>query len=140
VSTQPQYPAGGEPEEVSGWAVGGVVFAATVLMLVGVFQAIAGLVAIFDDDFYLVTRNYTFDLDTSAWGWIHLLIGLLMLGIGFSLFRGALWAVIGGLAIAMLSALSNFFFIPYYPIWALLLIALDVWIIWSLTRPGVIKT
>ena len=140
MSTEPPYSSPTDPDQVSGWAVGGTVFAATVLMLVGVFQVIAGLVAIFDDDFYVVTRNYTFDLDTSAWGWIHLLIGLLMLGIGFGLFRGALWAVIGGLAIAMLSALSNFFFIPYYPIWALLLIALDVWIIWSLTRPGVIKT
>ena len=130
-----------EPEQpISGWAAGGVVFAATLALLVGTFQILQGLVAIFNDDFYVVTRNYTFDLDTSAWGWIHLLIGLLMLGIGFGLFRGALWAVIGGLAIAMLSALSNFFFIPYYPIWALLLIALDVWIIWSLTRPGVIRT
>jgi hypothetical protein len=133
--------ASGEPEQpISGWAAGGVTFAATLALLVGTFQVLQGLVAVFNDDFYVVTRNYTFDLDTSAWGWIHLLIGLLMLGIGFGLFRGALWAVIGGLAIAMLSALSNFFFIPYYPIWALLLIALDVWIIWSLTRPGVIKT
>jgi len=130
-----------EPEQpISGWAAGGVTFAATLALLVGTFQILQGLVAIFNDDFFIVTRNYTFDLDTSAWGWIHLLIGLLMLGIGFGLFRGALWAVIGGLAIAMLSALSNFFFIPYYPIWALLLIALDVWIIWSLTRPGVIRT
>ena len=130
-----------KPEQpISGWAAGGVTFAATLALLVGTFQILQGLVAIFDDDFYVVTRNYTFDLDATAWGWIHLLIGLLMLGIGFGLLRGALWAVIGGLAIAMLSALSNFFFIPYYPIWALLLIALDVWIIWSLTRPGVIET
>jgi len=132
----PQHP---EPP-ISGWAAGGITFAATLAFLVGTFQILQGLVAIFNDDFFVVTRNYTFDLDTSAWGVIHLLIGLLMLGIGYGLFTGALWAVIGGLAIAMLSALSNFFFIPYYPIWALLLIALDVWIIWSLTRPGVIKT
>jgi predicted Na+-dependent transporter len=130
-----------EPEQpISGWAAGGVTFAATLALLAGTFQVLQGLVAIFNDDFYVVTRNYTFDLDTSAWGWIHLLIGLLMLGIGFGLFREALWAVMGGIAIAILSALSNFFFIPYYPIWALLLIALDVWIIWSLTRAGVIKT
>ena len=58
--------------------------------------------------------------------WIHLLFGLLMLAVGFGLYAGALWAVIGGLAIAMLSALSNFFFIPYYPIWMLILIFLDV--------------
>ena len=130
-----------EPEQpISGWAAGGIGFAATLAVLVGTFQVLQGLVAIFNDDFYIVTRNYTFDLDVSAWGWIHLLIGLVMLGVGFGLYARALWAVIGGLAIAMLSALSNFFFIPYYPIWALLLIVLDVWIIWSLTRPGAIKT
>ena len=93
-------------------------------VLVGTFQIIQGLVAVFNDEFYVVTRNYTFDLDVSAWGWIHLIIGLVMLAVAFGLYARALWAVIGGLAVAMLSALSNFFFIPYYPIWALLLIAL----------------
>jgi hypothetical protein len=127
-------------QPISGWAAGGIAFAVTMVALVGIFQIVQGLVAVFNDDFYLVTRNYTFDLDVSAWGWIHLIIGVLMLFIAFGLYTGALWAVIGGLAIAMLSALSNFFFIPYYPIWALVLIGLDVWIIWSLTRPGVIDT
>jgi hypothetical protein len=108
--------------------------------LVGILQIVQGLVAVLNDDFYIVTRNYTFDLDVSAWGWIHIIIGVLMLGVAFGLYARALWAVIGGLAIAMLSALSNFFFIPYYPIWALLLIGIDLWIIWALTRPGVIRT
>jgi hypothetical protein len=57
-------PAGDEP--VSGWARGGVTFAACVLTLIGAFQVIAGLVAIIDDNFYVVTRNYTFDLDTTG--------------------------------------------------------------------------
>ena len=133
---------GSRPEEqpISGWAAGGITFAATMGVLVGTFQIIQGLVAVFNDEFYVVTRNYTFDLDVSAWGWIHLIIGLVMLAVAFGLYARALWAVIGGLAVAMLSALSNFFFIPYYPIWALLLIALNLWIIWSLTRPGAIRT
>ena len=127
-------------QQISGWAASGITFAATMAVLVGTFQIMQGLVAVFNDDFYVVTRNYTFDLDVSAWGWIHLIVGLVMLGVAFGLYARALWAVIGGLAVAMLSALSNFFFIPYYPIWALLLIALNVWIIWSLTRPGAIRT
>jgi len=127
-------------QQISGWAAGGITFAATMAVLVGTFQIMQGLVAVFNDDFYLVTRNYTFDLDVSAWGWIHVLIGVVMLVVAFGLYAGALWAVIGGLAVAMLSALSNFFFIPYYPIWSLLLIAINVWIIWSLTRPGAIRT
>ena len=127
-------------QEISGLATGGITFAATMAVLVGTFQIVQGLVAVFNDDFYLVTRNYTFDLDVSAWGWIHLLIGAVMVGVGFGLYARALWAVIGGIAVAAMSALANFFFIPYYPIWALLLIVLDVWIIWSLTRPGAIRT
>jgi hypothetical protein len=127
-------------QPMSDWAAGGVAFAITMAGLVGTFQIVQGLVAVFNDDYYVVTRNYTFDLDVSAWGWIHIVIGALMLGVAFGLYARALWAVIGGLAIAMLSALSNFFFIPYYPIWALLLIGIDLWIIWALTRPGVIRT
>src|SRR5215207_9684669 len=123
-------------DDVSGWALGAIAFAAALLTLIGIFQAIAGLVAIFDDSFYVVTRNYTFDLDVTAWGWIHLLIGLLILGTGVGLFGRQTWAGVTAIMLAMLSALANFFFIPYYPIWSLLLIGLDIWVIWALTRPG----
>ena len=126
-------------QRVSGWAVGGITFAAVVLMLIGFFQLVAGLSAIIDDEFFVVTRNYTFDLDTSAWGWVHLLLGLLLVFTAWGLFIGAGWAVVVGIFLAGLSALANFFFIPYYPFWAILVIALDVWVIWSLTRPGVIE-
>ena len=126
-------------QRVSGWAVGGITFAAVVLMLIGFFQVIAGLSAIIDDEFFVVTRNYTFDLDTSAWGWLHLLLGVLLVFTAWGLFTGAGWAVVVGIFLAGLSALANFFFIPYYPFWAILVIALDVWVIWSLTRPGVIQ-
>ena len=80
--------------EPSGWALTGVVFAASVLTLIGCFQVIAGLVAVFDDDFFLVTRNYTFDLDTSAWGWIHLLLGIALVATGFGLFSRRPWAAV----------------------------------------------
>jgi hypothetical protein len=109
-----------------------------VLTLIGCFQIIAGLVAIFDDDFYVVTRNYTFDLDTSAWGWVHLLLGLPVVFTGFGLFSRRSWANITAIVLAMLSAIANFFFIPYYPFWSILVIALNVWVIWALTRPGAV--
>ncbi len=126
-------------QQPSGWAMSGLVFAAAVLTLIGFFQLIAGLTAIFNDDFFLVTRNYTFDLDTSAWGWIHLLIGVLLIFTAWGLATGAGWAVVTAIFLASLSAVANFFFIPYYPFWAILIIALNVWVIWSLTRPGVIE-
>jgi hypothetical protein len=128
----------GGPE--SGWAVGGITFAAVMLFVIGTFQAIAGLVAIFDDNFYVVTRNYTFDLDTTAWGWVHLLIGIALLGTAFGLFSRSTWAGVTAIVLAMLSAIANFFFIPYYPFWSIVVIALDVWVIWALTRPGAIRT
>jgi hypothetical protein len=122
----------------SGWAVSGLVFAASILTLVGMFSIVTGLVAIIDDEFFVVAQNYTFELDTSAWGWIHLLMGIALLATGLGLFRGSSWAGMAAIVLAMLSALANFFFIPFYPFWAILLIALDIWVIWALTRPGVI--
>jgi hypothetical protein len=125
---------------LSGWAVGGITFAVVMMLMIGVFQIIAGLVAIIDDDFYVVTQNYTFDIDTSAWGWIHLLIGILLLLAGYGLYTGATWGAAVAIVMAVLAAVENFFFIPYYPFWSILVIALDIWVIWALTRPGVIRT
>jgi hypothetical protein len=141
MSAQPQYDRQtGPDDDISGWAAGGIIFAATILIMVGVFQAIAGMVAIIDDEFYVVTRNYTFDLDTSGWGWIHLLIGIALFATGWALLARQTWAGVAAIVLAMLSAIANFFFIPYYPFWSILVIALDVWVIWALTRPGAIRT
>ena len=130
--------AGGS--QVSGWAIGGIAFAATIMVLIGVFQILAGLVAIFNDDFYIVAQNYTFDLDVSAWGWIHLLVGIAVLATGFGLFGPRPWAGVAAIMLCMLSALVNFFFIPYYPIWSLVVIALDIWVIWLVTRAGALDS
>ena len=127
-------------QQPSGWASAGVTFAGCILGLIGSFQLIAGLTAILNDDFFVRTQNYTFDLDTSAWGWIHLLIGVLLIITAFGLFSGAPWAGVTAIVLAILSAIENFFFIPYYPFWSIVLIALDVWVIWALTRPGVLRT
>jgi hypothetical protein len=124
---------------VSGWAVGGISFAGTMLILVGIFQAIAGLAAIFEDEFFVLTQNYVFDLDVTAWGWIHLILGVVVALAGYSLFVGRAWAAVVAITLAMLSAVANFLFIPYYPFWSLLMIAIAVWVIWSLTRPGVVR-
>jgi hypothetical protein len=125
--------------QVSGWAAGGITFAATMMVMIGVFQSIAGLSAIFDDNFFVATKNYTFDLDVTAWGWIHLILGILLLVTGWALYSQKAWAAMTAIFLAMLSAIDNFFFIPYYPFWAILVIALDVWVIWALTRPGAVR-
>jgi hypothetical protein len=140
VSVVTDYPQRPRPPEVSGGAIAGMTFAACMLTLIGAFQVIAGLVAVFDDNFYVVTQNYTFDLDTTAWGWIHLIVGLLILATAFGLFNRATWAGVTAIVLASLSAIANFFFIPYYPFWSIVVIALDIWVIWALTRPGAIET
>jgi hypothetical protein len=124
---------------LSGWAIGGLTFAAVMMAMIGLFQIIAGLVAIFDDDFYVVTQNYTFDLDTSAWGWIHLLLGILLVLASYGLYSGATWAAALAIVLAVLTAIENFFFIPYYPFWSIVVIALCVWVIWALTRPDALR-
>ena len=114
-------------------------FAASILTMVGIFQIIAGLVAVIDDEFFVVTRNYTFDLDVTAWGWIHLLMGAGLLVTGLALFSGSGWAGITAMVLAMLSAMANFFFIPYYPIWSLVVIGLNIWVLWALSQEGVLR-
>jgi hypothetical protein len=131
-----QYQAG---PEVSGWTIAGIAFAGSVMVLIGAFQVIAGLAAIINDEFFVVGREYAYDLDVSGWGWIHLIIGVIALVAGFGLFARASWAVVFTIVMAMLSALSNFFFIPYYPFWSILVIALCVFVIWALTRPGAMR-
>lgn len=124
----------------SGWATGGVIFAATMMIIIGVFQAFEGIAAIADDSFYVVLPNYTFDLDTTAWGWVHLIIGILIALAGFYLFTGSAIAGAVAIGLAAVSAISNFFFIPYYPFWALLIIAIDVFVIWAIARSGILSS
>ena len=120
---------------VSGWAVGGTVFAGVMLLLIGLFHAVAGLVALLDDEFYVVTANYTFEFDVTAWGWIHLIGGIVVALAGIGVFSGSTWSRVTGIVVAVVSILVNFFFLPYYPWWSLLMISLGVWVIWALSRP-----
>jgi hypothetical protein len=133
----PQYPStrpGGRAP--SGWAVGFTVFAAIMMIMVGMFQALQGLIAIFENEFYVATRNYLFEFDATTWGWIHLVIGAIVAFAGWGLLSGQTWARIVGITLAALSATANFLFIPYYPFWSLLLITLNVLVIWALTAHG----
>jgi hypothetical protein len=120
-------------EPVSGWTVGFAYFAGAMMILIGIYHTIAGLAAIFEDEFFVVGREYVFDVDVTAWGWIHLIGGLVVIAAGIGVYSGAPWARTVGVIIAGLSAIANFFFIPYYPVWAVLMIALAVAVILALT-------
>jgi hypothetical protein len=106
------------------------------MILAGSFQTISGLVGLFEDEFYVATRNYLLQFDATTWGWVHLLIGLLVFFGGFAVLSGKTWGRVLGITLAVLSAVSNFAFVPYYPFWALAIIALDIFVIWALAAHG----
>jgi hypothetical protein len=120
----------------SSGAVGLTYFAAFIMIMIGFFHAIAGISGILKDDVYVKTTNYFVSLDTSGWGWVHLIVGIIVLLAGFGLFSGAVWARTVGVIIALVSAVANFVFIPVYPFWAITIIVIDVLVIWALTAHG----
>jgi hypothetical protein len=133
-----QYLDPGQPPQPppSAWAKGFITFAGVMMIMAGGFQSLAGVAALFKDDFYVATPNYLLEFDTTTWGWIHLLIGLVVLFAGFAVMNGQVWGRTIGVILALLSAMVNFAFIPYYPFWSILIIAVDIFIIWALTAHG----
>lgn len=123
---------GKQTENPSAWVSGWAMFAGVIMILVGIFQAFQGLAAILNSNFFFIGPNYTYSIDVSTWGWIHLILGAIVAIAGFSVFSGQMWARVIGIVLAMLSATVNFFFIPYYPIWSILIIVMDIGIIWGL--------
>lgn len=123
-------------DQPSGWAVGWAYFAGTIMMIAGVFQAIAGIAGIAKDEVLVVGHEWTFKFDVTTWGWIHLILGILLFLVGIGILYGNLAARIVGVVVAALSAIANFAFLPYNPVWAVIVIAVDVAIIWALTAHG----
>ncbi len=134
--TAPGYRSAGQVEEKSTWAVGFILFAGIMMIVAGGLQAFTGLVALFENEFYVATRNYLLQFDATAWGWIHLLGGLLIVAAGFAVMAGKTWGRVIGIILAALSLLANFAFMPYYPFWSLTIIAVDIFVIWALTAHG----
>jgi hypothetical protein len=118
------------------WAVGWIWFAGFMMIMIGFWHAIAGLSAIIDDQFYVGVRNYVLKLDVTTWGWIHLVLGVLILIAGLAVFSGAVWARIIGVILAILSAIAAFGWLPWYPVWAILIAAAAITVIWALTVHG----
>jgi hypothetical protein len=110
----------------------GTIFAGTVLAVVGLFQFFEGLSAVLKDDVYVATPNYIYEFDLTTWGWVHLVVGVVAIGVGVAILMGQSWAMVTGIVLATLSLLMQFLFIPWAPLWALVIIAVDMAIIWAL--------
>ncbi|GAA2741229.1 DUF7144 family membrane protein [Kitasatospora cinereorecta] len=121
-------PSSGQSE----WVPGLVLFAGVVMMINGILELFQGIMAIANDDVFVSTHRYVFRFDLTGWGWIHLIIGLLVAVVGFGLMRGATWARIAGIFVVSLSIISSFLWLPYYPFWSLIVVALDSFVIWAL--------
>ena len=136
-ATQPARSGRAEREpEPTGW-VGWIAFAATMMIMLGIFHAFQGLIALFQDQYYLVGKNgLAVHLDFTAWGWTHLVLGLVVVGAGVGLLYGQTWARITGVLVAGLSAIVNVAFLSAYPIWSTMMVAFDVLVIWALTVHG----
>ncbi|MER5830982.1 hypothetical protein ABT116_09120 [Streptomyces sp. NPDC002130] len=114
------------------WATGVTVFAAIMLMMAGILDIMRGIAEIADDDIFVTTRNYVFAFDLTAWGWIHLALGVLAFVVSFGLFVAATWARVTGVCIAGLVILANFLSLPYYPAGSIVMIAAAGFIVWAL--------
>ena len=122
--------------EVSGWAQGWSAYAAVMLMLVGGFHAFAGFVGILENEIYVLAQGYVLELDVTTWGWIHLIAGVIVFMAGIGLLGGATWARMVGVIVAMMSTLVNFAWLPWYPLWSIIMITANAFVIWALVVHG----
>ncbi|CAM5714653.1 DUF7144 family membrane protein [Streptomyces aurantiogriseus] len=126
------------PTRKQEWAGGLTVFAAVMLMLVGVLDIFRGVMGIAEDAVFVTTDDYVFKFDLTAWGWIHLAMGVLAVAVSAGLLQTATWARFAGVAIAGLVIIANFLSLPYYPVWSVVMIAISGFVIWALcvVQPG----
>jgi hypothetical protein len=108
------------------------------LIMLGIFHAIAGLAEVVDPDYYVknVSGDYVFKLSSDAWGWIHLIGGIIVFFAGFAIFRGAVWGRTVGVIVALISGFAAFAWLPFAPVSAIVIIAIDIAVIWALTAHG----
>lgn len=116
--------------------VGWIYFASVMMMLVGGLQIMAGLVAIFKDNYYVVTQNQLLVFDFTTWGWAYLAIGILIFAAGLAVMFGKTWGMVVGTILAVISILSNLAFMSAYPLWSIVAIVIDLLVIYALTMHG----
>ncbi|RYV51287.1 DUF7144 family membrane protein [Pengzhenrongella frigida] len=120
----------------TGW-VGWIAFAATMMLMLGSFHVFQGLVALFQDEYYLVGQNgLVVQVDYTAWGWTHVVLGVLVVATGIGLMVGQMWARVVAVVLMVVSAIVNIGFLAAYPAWSAIMIALDVLVIWAVTVHG----
>ena len=121
------------PSPKQGFAAGTSMAAAVIMVTVGIIQFFQGIAAVAEDEVFVLGIEYVYKFDLTTWGWIHIVLGALVAIVGLALFTGAGWARVSAIIVAAISILANFLWLPYYPAWSLLIIALDVVVIWAVS-------
>jgi len=128
----PSHHASGSGGGQSAWVSGLALFGGVVMLVDGIFAILNGIMGIAKDQVYLATPSYVFRFNLTAWGWIHLVLGVLLVVIGVAILRGMVWGRMAGIFLASLSVIVNLVWLPHYPLWSLIAVGLGVAVIWAL--------
>lgn len=135
--TGPGAPYSGSRRPTRTHWLGWITFAGVMMILLGLFQAVEGLVAIVNDDYYLAAGDdLIVSLDYTTWGWVHLLLAVIVAAAGVGVMAGQMWARVVGVLVAALSAIANVGFLAAYPVGSTIIITIDVLVIYALTVHG----
>jgi hypothetical protein len=117
--------------------VGWIVFAGFFMIINGIFGGLQGLSALLrDQTYFVVGENGLLTFNYTAWGWIHLILGILLIVVGIFLLRGAGWARVLAVIIVGIHMIAQFGFISSFPVWGIIMIALDALILYALLVHG----
>jgi hypothetical protein len=126
----------GKYPPVSPW-IGWIAFAGVSMCLLGAFHLFQGLVALFDDEYFVVAESRLLvDASYTTWGWVHVIGGVVIVVAGLCVFGGQVWARTVGVLLCLVSAVTNLAFLSAYPLWSVIMIGLDIVIILALTVHG----
>ncbi|GAA2236907.1 DUF7144 family membrane protein [Streptomyces indiaensis] len=125
---------GGSGPDGSGdpWAAGGLALGGILMVVYGLFAVLQGIAAIAGDEVYTSFGQYSFEFDLTAWGWIHVIVGVLVVAAGLGLFAGATWARVVSAVVVGLALIANFLWLPYQPFWSIIMIVTGLFVLWSL--------
>jgi hypothetical protein len=132
---RPRHDARAAERERSGAALGVTLTAAILMMISGGWNILEGIAALVHSEFVAVVRNYAYSMSATSWGWFHLILGAVVLAAGIGLFTDKMWARIVGVGVVAISMIVNFLYIPYLPVWSIMVIAIDMAILWALLSP-----
>jgi hypothetical protein len=108
-------------------------FAAVLLLITALMEILQGLAAINDPEFFAAGADYTFHFDVTVWGWVHVILGVISVAIAIGIMTRQGWAQVLGMGIAGLAMLINFAWLPHHPLWAIVIIAINAFVIWALS-------